>query len=220
MEKNKLERYREILLSEKKRLEEQIDSIEREQRLSQREAINELLAYDNHPGDLGTETFERAKDLGLKDNALTLLNEVDRALEMIDAGSYGICQRCANRIKEERLEAVPYTVFCEKCKKIEEELTASRERPVEEEVLRPPIWGADDGNETSIYDGEDAWQDVAQYGTSSEPYVKADPLFEKEEEIIGAVGIEDSIYDDEVEDLEEAAKRKSSFTGLKGDVDR
>ena len=40
--KNKLERYREILLSEKKRLEEQIDSIEREQRLSQREAINEL----------------------------------------------------------------------------------------------------------------------------------------------------------------------------------
>lgn len=58
--------------------------------------------------------------------------------------------------------------------KIEEELTASRERPVEEEVLRPPIWGADDGNETSIYDGEDAWQDVAQYGTSSEPYVKAD----------------------------------------------
>ena len=38
--------------------------------MSQREAINELSAYDNHPGDLGTETFERAKDLGLKDNAL------------------------------------------------------------------------------------------------------------------------------------------------------
>jgi len=86
MEKSKLEKYKNILLGEKKRLEEQIRSIEREQRKSQREAINELSAYDNHPGDLGTETFERAKDLGLKDNALGLLNEIDGALEKIESG--------------------------------------------------------------------------------------------------------------------------------------
>ena len=83
MEKSKLQKYKEILLTEKKRLEEQIESIEREQRMSQREAINELSAYDNHPGDLGTETFERAKDLGLKDNALILLSEIEAALEKI-----------------------------------------------------------------------------------------------------------------------------------------
>ena len=52
-------------------------------------------------------------------------------------------------------------------------------------------------------------------GLPGEPYVKADPLFEKEEEIIGAVGIEDSIYDDEVEDLEEAAKEKAALQVLK-----
>lgn len=223
MEKSKLQKYKEILLTEKKRLEEQIESIEREQRMSQREAINELSAYDNHPGDLGTETFERAKDLGLKDNALILLSEIEAALEKISAGSYGICQRCGDEISEERLEVMPYTIFCAECKKLEEELSGSRERPIEEEVLNPPFWGIDDENDVVIYDAEDAWQDVAQYGTSSEPDSKAvsdseEEVFLEMDEIIGAVGIEDTIIDDEIEDLEDAGKRKSSFTGIKGET--
>lgn len=223
MEKSKLEKYKNILLGEKKRLEEQIRSIEREQRKSQREAINELSAYDNHPGDLGTETFERAKDLGLKDNALGLLNEIDGALEKIESGGYGVCQRCGDGIREERLEAVPYTIFCEECKKIEEDLNGSRERPIEEEVLRPPFWGIAGENDSVIYDAEDAWQDVAQYGTSSEPDSRAatdseGELFLDMDELIGAVGIEDTIFDDEVEDLEDTDRRKSSFTGFKGNT--
>ena len=68
------------------------------------------------------------------------------------------------------------------------------------------------------------WKKTSEF-SASRVYTLVIPIknkkkVEKEEEIIGAVGIEDSIYDDEVEDLEEAAKRKSSFTGLKGDVDR
>ena len=36
---------------------------------------------------------------------------------------------------------MPYTIFCAECKKLEEELSGSRERPIEEEVLNPPFWG-------------------------------------------------------------------------------
>lgn len=38
------------------------------------------------------------------------------------------------------------------------------------------------------------------------------------DELIGAVGIEDTIFDDEVEDLEDTDRRKSSFTGFKGNT--
>ena len=43
-------------------------------------------------------------------------------------------------------------------------------------------------------------------------------IFLEMDEIIGAVGIEDTIIDDEIEDLEDAGKRKSSFTGIKGET--
>ena len=33
---------------------------------SLKESVGERTSYDNHPADLGAETFERAKDLGLK----------------------------------------------------------------------------------------------------------------------------------------------------------
>ena len=42
---------------------------------------------------------------------------VEGALERIEAGTYGTCQRCGKPISEERLEALPYAELCIDCKR-------------------------------------------------------------------------------------------------------
>ena len=226
MQKDKLEKYHKILVNEKARLENEIRDFQDEEKYSQQESTAELSSYDNHPGDSGSETFEREMDLGLKDNTFTLLKQVDDALDKIKSGSYGICQKCGDKIRDDRLEVVPYASFCEKCQESQENLEGVRERPIEEGTFYPPFRGFNDKGDKIEYDAEDAWQDVAQYGTSNDPSYAHDPVtgdklskdpYIDPDETVGSVGIEDSLFDDEVDDLEEASKAKTTFTGNKGD---
>ena len=137
----------------------------------QKEAARELSAYDQHTADQGTETFEREKDWGLLEQARATLAQIDRALSLMDEGKYGICLDCGAHIDTERLHAIPYALRCLACEQAEEEAQKHRpRRPVEEEALFPPFSRTFfDGQDQAAYDGEDAWQDVARYGTANSP---------------------------------------------------
>lgn len=226
MQKDKLLKYKKILMDEKIRLKDEIKNFQDEEKYSQQESTAELSSYDNHPGDAGSETFEREMDLGLKDNTFSLLKQVDDALTKIESGNYGFCQKCGIDIKEERLEVLPYTSFCKECQQNSENLEGVRERPIEEGSFYPPFRGFNDETGDVEYDAEDTWQAVAQYGTSNDPSYAHDPVtgeklskdpYIDSDEIVGAVGIEDTLIDDQVEDLEGAAKKKTTFTGIQGD---
>ena len=41
---------------------------------------------------------------------------VDLALVKIEAGTYGVCERCGNPIPKARLKALPYAALCVACK--------------------------------------------------------------------------------------------------------
>src|SRR5690349_7000629 len=71
------------------------------------DSISELSTYDNHPADIGTEVFERGKDLALGENAEHHLTDVFRALADMESGEYGICKACGKPISLERLQALP-----------------------------------------------------------------------------------------------------------------
>jgi YteA family regulatory protein len=135
---------------------------------AQRDWPFELSTYDNHPADLGTETFEMGKDLALNENAEANLREVTEALAIIRTDDYGICVTCRQPIPFERLQAIPETRFCV-THTPEQEI--SDRRPVEEEVLFPPFGrtslDANSGN--TQFDGEDAWQIVESWGNSDSP---------------------------------------------------
>ena len=45
------------------------------------------------------------------------LQNIDRALEKIKKGKYGICDQCKKKISEERLKAYPEAVLCTACQK-------------------------------------------------------------------------------------------------------
>lgn len=46
------------------------------------------------------------------------LDEIERALDKIKQGIYGICEMCGDEIHSERLEAKPFARFCIKCREI------------------------------------------------------------------------------------------------------
>ncbi len=169
------EQFREDI---KHRLYDLKDEFEREikriEELGLRESLKdvtgELSSYDNHSSDLGSETFERGKDIALRDRQRILLQKVTDALDKLEKGSYGYCENCEEAIEEERLEAVPYTTLCLKCQEEVESSSYNSKRPIEEKVISPPFGRSfRNGEDYTGYDGEDAWQDVARYGNANSP---------------------------------------------------
>ena len=75
-------------------------------------STGELASYDQHDADFATETFEREKDESIVARADTELAEIDRALEKLEDGRYGICEACGGPIGDDRLEAFPAARFC------------------------------------------------------------------------------------------------------------
>lgn len=131
------------------------------------DSTGELASYDNHPADEATELYEREKDLALNEHAERELKEIERALAAMKNGTYGRCEICGQPIPYERLEALPTTTFC---KKHSPDQFVSQQRPLEEGVLMPPFGKFDfDDRDAEVYDAEDAWQEVARYGTSDTP---------------------------------------------------
>ena len=70
--------------------------------------------------DAGTKAFEREQELALTQNARDLLDQGDRALARIDAGTYGVCESCGKPIGKARLLAFPRATLCVACKQREE----------------------------------------------------------------------------------------------------
>ena len=79
---------------------------------SEGESLAELSSIDQHQADLGTETFEREKDLAILESIESELADVEHALRRLDDGTYGVCEACGRPIDEERLEALPATRLC------------------------------------------------------------------------------------------------------------
>ncbi len=67
--------------------------------------------------ETGTATFERERTMSLARNARQTIIQIERALERMDAGTYGLCINCAQPIPVERLEALPQAVDCLDCRR-------------------------------------------------------------------------------------------------------
>jgi RNA polymerase-binding transcription factor DksA len=79
---------------------------------TEQDQVSELAGHSQHQADLGSETFEREKDLSLLESLEFELASLEVALRKIDEGTYGVCEACGEEIPAERLEAMPGTRFC------------------------------------------------------------------------------------------------------------
>jgi RNA polymerase-binding transcription factor DksA len=105
------------LEAERSRMAGLIVGLEREglDRESEADSIGAVASSSQHEADVGSETFERERDLSLLAEFRDELSEIQPALARVAHGSYGACMGCHEPIDSDRLEAVPATRYCKAC---------------------------------------------------------------------------------------------------------
>lgn len=98
--------------------------------------LNELLSHadstvtgmtkpkDNFadPTDRASHEAERSFELRIRDREHKLIKKIKKALERIEAGTFGRCEVCEEDISIKRLKARPVTTQCIECKTREENM--------------------------------------------------------------------------------------------------
>lgn len=74
-------------------------------------APDEAKGYSQHSADEGTDDFVKQVNLEVTNKEFGLLRQIDRALEKIEEGTYGICDISNEEIPIRRLEAIPYATM-------------------------------------------------------------------------------------------------------------
>lgn len=164
-----LKELKDKLLEEKRELEAHFAQEEDDESLL--DSTGELSSYDNHPADIGTETFERSRDQAVDRNLEEELEQIGAALARMQSGEYGTCAVCGKPIPFERLQAVPYSPYCTRHADEARRGEAAPGRPVEEQVMTPPPTGAGENRQRGAgrFDDADAWNTVESYGNSDSP---------------------------------------------------
>ena len=111
-----LEEQRALLLAERETYSRQAEDLRAEAEQLAAEMEPGDVQFDEESGEGGTMNVERERDLALSAQARGLVDEIDRALAKLDAGTYGVCERCGEPIKRARLKALPYAALCIACK--------------------------------------------------------------------------------------------------------
>ncbi len=87
--------------------------------------VNDLAITEGEfpdPTDRASWESDRNFMLRIRERERRLINKIREALERIEDGTFGICERCGEEISEKRLEARPVTTLCIKCKQEQEDL--------------------------------------------------------------------------------------------------
>lgn len=115
-----LARIRKQLEEERVSLEAQMTELEEESFQGTQSELTGEVGIDEDFADAGSATFDREQALSIHNNIRDLIDQVRRALERIDQGTYGSCERCGRPIDAARLKALPRTLLCTDCKRREE----------------------------------------------------------------------------------------------------
>lgn len=72
--------------------------------------------YGEGFADAAAATAERSEVLGIVENLMSMLNDVDSALSKVEDGTYGVCESCGKQIGADRLNFRPTSTRCVDCK--------------------------------------------------------------------------------------------------------
>jgi RNA polymerase-binding protein DksA len=115
-----LKRIKAQLEEERTDLERQLDELQGASFQGSQSDLTGEVGLDEDFADAGTATFDRERDLSIRNNIRDLIDQINRAMSRIDEGGYGTCERCGNPIDASRLKALPHASLCLDCKRREE----------------------------------------------------------------------------------------------------
>lgn len=112
MNERQKEHFRNILLTWKKELMEEVDRTVDHMK-------NEASNFAD-PADRATQEEEFSLELRARDRERKLIKKIDESLKLLDSDEYGYCEACGIEIGIRRLEARPTATLCIDCKTLEE----------------------------------------------------------------------------------------------------
>ena len=121
--KEQTKQLRQLLITERVKLAEEIKNIAHDASTSPRDASGDLSAYTVHLADMAADTYDRELSMNIVSSEQEILYQIDDAFKRLDDGSYGICQQCTHPIAMSRLKAVPYASMCIACQRAKEQKT-------------------------------------------------------------------------------------------------
>jgi len=113
MKKKDLLHFKERLLAQKRQIMESAKKVRAEELNVSRDDLSDQV-------DLASAELSQSLLLRLKDRERAVLPKINKALELIEKGEYGVCESCGGEIGISRLEVRPFAVLCIKCKEEEE----------------------------------------------------------------------------------------------------
>jgi len=124
--KTKLKHLRSALEERRADIEGDLGQMDEELRSIGMEQDNERGGLGNHMAEDGSNLMEAERISTISADLRDVVTQITSAVERIDDGTYGQCQRCGNPINEERLEAFPYVAHCIECQTFLERQSALR----------------------------------------------------------------------------------------------
>ena len=113
--KKDLEEFKTLIMEKRKVVaDDLVEAKEKADEVLKNNSVNAI--YSSHIADAGSDQQEMEKNYYMMDRESTFLSYLNRALEMLDAGTFGICASCGDLINKERLKEVPHTSSCFDCK--------------------------------------------------------------------------------------------------------
>jgi RNA polymerase-binding protein DksA len=76
------------------------------------------LAHINDTSDMATDAAEGDLALRIAESETVEASEIERAIEKIDNGTYGLCEVCNEVIPLERLQFLPFATQCVQCQEL------------------------------------------------------------------------------------------------------
>jgi RNA polymerase-binding protein DksA len=112
--------FKDLILKKRAELLKDLGQIEEQSMNATSSESSGGSSYSDHMPDLGSDAIEREKAFMFASRDGAYLTHLDKALERIEDGTFGVCRGCGGEISKERLEAVPNATMCVVCKSEED----------------------------------------------------------------------------------------------------
>jgi len=104
-----LKKYERLLLQKRAEILGDVNHMKEETLKKER---SDLSNVPFHMADAGSDNYELENTLGLMDEEVKILTEIDAAMVRIEKKTFGICEGSGKPIPKTRLEAIPWARYC------------------------------------------------------------------------------------------------------------
>jgi DnaK suppressor protein len=180
-----LKKFEELLLRKRAEILGDVNHMKEETLKKER---SDLSNVPFHMADAGSDNFELENTLGLMDEEVRLLAEIDAALSRIERKTYGVCEGSGEPIPKSRLEAIPWARYCVEYKEL-----------LEKGLIEAP--GSDEGY---MEDSDKQESDREEDRQTEEEQSKEDELDEVMEQLDEQISMMGDDEGDEEEDRDKS----------------